>query len=76
MKKNSLLLTVIFICVTVTAQTKKIQPFTGTMTIENGISYDEQEIKLNEDFLCTANILLNKKISEKLIPAIPQSVLL
>ena len=59
-KKKLLLLTIIFISVTVIVQTKKIQLFTGAMTIENGIRYDGLKKKVNDDLLRTVDIPLMK----------------
>ena len=75
-EKNSFLISIIFVSVAIIAQTKKIQLFTGAITIENGIRYNELEIKVNDELLRTADIPLNEKLSGKLIPTIPQLVLL
>jgi len=62
MKQLCLLLTILFSAAIVYAQTKKIQPFTGAMTIENGIRYDDLEIKIKDNLLLTPDIPQNEEL--------------
>lgn len=62
MKKNLLLLVVVCISLNTWGQTKSMQPFTGAMIIENGIRYDDLEIKVNDNLLLIPDIPQNEEI--------------
>ena len=63
MKHILILLVVVFAVNHIAAQTKSIQPFTGARIIEDGIKYDELEIKINDDLLLTPDIPQNEELN-------------
>ena len=62
MKHILILLVIVFAVNHIAAQTKSIQPFTGARIIEDGIKYDELEIKINDDLLLTPDIPDRKSV--------------
>ena len=66
MKQFLLLLAIVFFHENICGQVKQIQPFTGAMTIENGIRYDKLEITIDDYLLLIPDIPLNKELVIKI----------